>query len=156
MSLRTTFFFNVPAFSSSAQLNLGPFFVGFVNKFFRLQVRGAMNWQGTTVGTSSVFVNWPVWGVQQVPHTAAAEDIITSVDNDVWFIRRQISDTDVAAPWAPSSSVAGLLAGNTLKDDWRGQLAVGGDTDLWFSLKAQTGIVLPNINAYGTIRLWWS
>jgi len=156
MSLRTTFFATTPAFSSSAQLNLGPFFVGFVNKFFRVQVRGALNYQGATAGTSSVLANFPAWGVQQVPHTAAAEDVITSIDNDVWFIRRQTATGDLAVAWAPSTSVAGLITANVLNDDWRGQLAVGGDTDLWFSLKTSNGVVLPNANVFVTIRLWWS
>lgn len=155
MPLITTFFWTYPAFSGSSQLNLGPFFVGHVNKFFRVEIRGELNYQGAVVGSSGVFANFPAWGVQQVPHTAAAEDVITSFDSETWFARRQTGSNDVGVAWAPDTDNAAVLASVALSEDWAGQLAVGLDTDIWVSFKSATGASVPNFNVFGTVRLWW-
>lgn len=156
MSLKTTFFFTTPSFSGASQLNIGPFFVGFVDKFYKVEVHGQVNYQGELFGSSSVLVNFPAWGVQQIPQGSAAADVITSFDGDAWFIRRQLGQDDNTAAWAPSTDTSAVLITNTLVDRWAGQLAVGGDTDVWFSMKSANGSALPNLNVFGTIRLWWN
>lgn len=156
MPLLTTFFWNNPAFSSSGQLNLGPFFVGHVDKFYRAEVRGAVNYQAVPLGSTSVVANLLAWGVQQVPHTAAAEDVITSFDSDTWLVRGQTGLDDMLVGWAPSTDVADVLITHATCDNWAGQLAVGLDTDIWISFKTSNGTVAPNFNTFGTVRLWWN
>jgi hypothetical protein len=153
--LLTTFFWANSSFSGSGQDNEGPFHVGNVNKFFRFEVRGEVNYQGATVSTSSVFANIIAWGVQIVPHGNSPEDVVTSADSDTWLMRRQVGSEDSFTTWAPSTDDAGVLASNAIADDWAGQLALGGaDMDCYLSLKPTTGSV-ANANTFGTIRLWW-
>lgn len=156
MPLMTTFFWNNPSYSGSAQLNIGPFFIGFLEKIYRMEVRGAANAQGVVLASSSVEANFLAWAVQKVPHTAAAADMITTADSEDWFVRRQAGLNDTSTAWSPSTNNAAVLVSLGLTEDWAGQLAVGADTDLWVSFKASTGVVLPNFNTFGTIRLWWN
>jgi hypothetical protein len=153
--LLTTFFWNNAAFSGAGQLNIGPFFVGFVNKFFRAEVRGQVNYQGVVLGSASVQANFLAWGVQQVPHTTAALDVITSADSDTWFVRRQSGTDDSVIAWAPSTNNAAVLVTNETADDWAGQLAIGANQDVFISFKTSTGAALSNFNTFGTVRLWW-
>jgi len=155
MALLTTFFWGNASYSGSAQLNVGPYHVGFVNKFFRVEVHGQINTQAQPLGDTSVLANRLVFGVQQVPHTASAEDVITSSDSDTWFVRRQVGDSDMVVGWAPSTDVASVLPTNAVHDDWAGQLAIGADTDVWFSFRNSDLTVQPNYNTYGTMRIWW-
>lgn len=156
MPLKTTFFWNYPAFSGTSQLNLGPFFIGFVNKLYKVQVRGQVNYQGVTLGSSSVLANFLAWGLLWVPHTAAATDVITSADDETWISRRQTGDDDYPVEIAPSSGTSGVLLTNAINDDWAGQLAIAQDADLWMCFKSSTGASISNLNTFGTVRLWWN
>ena len=156
MALLTTFFWNTASFSGTGQLNIGPFFVGFVEKFYRVEIRGEMNYQGASLTDTGVLANFPAWGVQQVPHTAAGEDVITSFDGYTWFARRQTGCLDYITSWAPTTDTAAVIAGVAMTEDWAGQLAIGGDTDIWVSIKTATGAALSNFNTFGTVRLWWN
>ena len=151
----TTFFWSSSSFSGSSQLNIGPEFIGHVNKLFKAEIRGQVNYQGVALSGSGVLANILGWGVQQVPHTAAAEDITGSVDSETWLVRRQSGQNDQVVGWAPSTDTASIMVTNALCDDWAGQLAIGLDTDIWVSIKATTGGSLANLNTFGTVRLWW-
>lgn len=154
--LLTTFFWSTSSFSGTAQLNEGPFFVGNVNKFFRAEVRGQVNYQIPNIATGSVTANLLAWGLQQVPHTNAALDVITSPDSDSWMMRRQTGQEDTSATWAPASSQGAIVTSYAVIDDWAGQLAIGGNTDMFLVLKTSTGQTIPNVNTFGTIRVWWA
>jgi len=154
--LLTTFYWSTSSFTGAGQLNEGPFHVGTLNKLFRAEVRGAMNYQGASNGSHGVLANFPAWGLQQVPHGAAALDVITSTDDDTWLMRRQTGSEDILTAWAPDSAIGTLFASNGIEDDWHGQLAVGADTDLYLSLKSSTGAGVNNFNTFGTIRIWWA
>jgi hypothetical protein len=156
MPLLTTFFWQTSSFSGSGQLNMGPFFVGFVEKFYKFEVNGQINFQGSAISVASVLANPIVFGVQQVPHTAAGEDIITSFDSETWLVRRQTGSQDLVTTWAPSTDTAAVLGSLATRDRWAGQLAIGGDTDLWVSMKTSNGSSTGNINTFGTVRLWWN
>lgn len=154
--LLTTFYWSTSSFSGAGQLNEGPFHVGNVNKFFRFEVRGVMNFQGIAYGGTTVEANYSAWGLQQVPHGAAALDVITSTDNDTWLMRRQTGSNDTRFAWTPDTNLAAVLRSEAIADDWRGQLAIAADTDLYLSIKSSTGGVVDNYNTFGTIRLWWA
>jgi hypothetical protein len=148
---------SIPSFSSSSQLNLGPYFVPAPNKLLRAEVRGRVNFQTTTVGTGSVLANFALWALQWVPHGAGAADCVTTADGPNWLIRQQIGDTSVYSTWAPPTGVLGQqLGGDALHADWAGQLAIGSDIDLWLSFRAPTGVTLGNLNVFASIRFWWS
>jgi hypothetical protein len=154
--LLTTFYWSTSSFSGIGPLHEGPFFVGTLNKLFRAEVRGQVNYQASVVGPASVGVNSPAWGLQQVPHGSAANDPVTSTDDDTWLIRRQIGQDDYLTSWAPNTANANILAGSEVSDSWHGQLAIGAATDLFLSFKSSSGIAIGNMNTFGTIRIWWA
>jgi len=151
----TTFFFSNASFTGSGQLNMGPEFLGFVNKIFKVQVRGQINYQGASLVDNGIFANRYAWGVQQVPHTAAAEDMTGSVDSETWIFRRQVGWTDTNTAYAPTTDTGAFFVTQAMVEDWHGQLAVGLDTDIWACIKATDGSTIPPMNAYGTVRVWW-
>jgi hypothetical protein len=153
--LLTTMFWSTSSFSGTSQLNEGPFHMGTVNKLFRFQVRGLINYVGTAVTDMSITANLPAFGVQQVPHGNSPNDVISSTDNDTWLVRRQTGENDTMGSWAPSSDTGVLFVQNAVRDDWAGQLAIGADTDVYLSIKTSTGQTLPDFNTFGTIRVWW-
>jgi hypothetical protein len=153
--LLTTFFFNTTAFSGGTQNNMGPFHVGTLNKLFKAEVRGQINYQGFVLSATGVLANSPAWGLQQVAHGSSAQDVITSFDNDSWLMRRQTGSEDQFATWTPTTNNGVVYVSNALEDDWAGQLAVGADTDMWLSIKTSAGLSVPNYNCFGTIRIWW-
>lgn len=147
---------SISAFSSAAQLNLGPYFVPSVNKLLRLEAHGEFNFQGFTIGPAGVFANFQLWAVQWVPHTAAPADCITTADGPNWLIRRQLGTNDSVTDWTPPTNNAQVITSLALDGSWAGQLPIGGDIDLWLSAKAPTGVVIPNMNAFASLRFWWS
>jgi hypothetical protein len=153
--LLTTFFWNNASFSGGSQLNMGPFFVGTLNKLFRAEVRGQINYQGFTLSGTGVLANSPAWGLQQIAHGTSAQDVITSSDNDSWLMRRQTGSEDVLTAWTPTTNNGAVYVSNAIADDWAGQLAVGAATDLYLSIKTSASLSVPNYNAFGTIRIWW-
>lgn len=144
------------AFSSAAQLNLGPYFVPSVRKLLRAEVHGQINFQGVTLGVASVLANFQLWAVQWVPHTAAPADCVTTADGPNWLVRQQVGTDDLVTSWTPSTNVAAVLVTAGLEGSWAGQLPIGGDIDLWLSAKAPTGVVIPNMNLFASLRFWWS
>jgi hypothetical protein len=153
--LLTTFFWTTSSFSGAGQLDEGPFHVGTVTKFFKMQVRGQINYQGVAASGTVILANLPAFGVQQVAHGAAANDVITSGDSDTWLMRRQTGSDDQVLSWAPNTATGAIVLTNAVRDDWAGQLQVGGDTDLYLSIKSSNGAAVTNLNTFGTIRLWW-
>lgn len=154
--LLSTFFCTTSAFSGSSQLNEGPFHVGTANKFYKLQVRGQVNFQGKAVAAGSVAANDFAVGVVIVGHGDAAPDVITSSDNDGWLVRGNFGRSDYTVTWAPSSDTGETLVTYAIKDRWAGQLAVGSDVDLFLCVKSTDGVALANLNLFATMRLWWS
>jgi hypothetical protein len=153
--LLTTMFWNTNSFSGSGQLNEGAFNFGDVNKLFRCHVRGAINFQGASVGDSSVFTNNLTWGVQVIPHGNSPFDVVTSTDDDTWIIRGQVAFNDTVVGWAPNTDTAGVLATVAVRDEWAGQLNLAGaNMDCYLSIKASVGSA-ANFNTTGTIRWWW-
>jgi hypothetical protein len=153
--LLTTFFWTTSSFSGTGQLDEGPFHVGTVNKFFRAEVRGNINYEGVSVADTGVFANYAAWGLQQIAHGSSPLDVVSSADDDAWLMRRQTGSQDVVPAYAPNSDTGAFFVTNTVADDWAGQLAIGADTDVYLVIKGITGSGLANLNTYGTIRLWW-
>lgn len=143
------------AFSGTSQLNLGPYFVPDVKRLLRAEVHGAINFQGATVGTSSVVANLQLWAVQWVPHGTSPSDVVTTADGDQWLIRQQVGRDDLSSTWAPSTDAAGLLTSLALDGWWAGQLAINTSIDLYMSLRAPTGASITNQNLFASLRFWW-
>lgn len=147
---------NVPTFSGTAVLYIGPYPSGVVNKLLRAEVHGAVNYQGAAVGVSSQFSNILLWGVHWVAHGAGALDPITSADDDHWLIRQQTGDQSFATTWAPSTATAGTLAGVQLAANWAGQLPIAASIDFFFAFKSSTGAGVAPLGIEATLRWWWS
>lgn len=147
---------SVSSFSSSAQLNIGPFGIPFVKTLLRLEARGQVNFQGVPLAANGVHANFQLWAVQWVPATAAPADCITTADGPNWLIREQTGTHDTTSNWAPTSGPGVDIITYGLKAEWAGQLPIGGAIDLWLSAKAPTGVVVPNMNLFASLRFWWS
>lgn len=146
---------SISSFSGTSQLNLGPYFVPSVKRLLRVEVHGEINFQGSSIGTSSVFANFQLWAVQWVPHGTAALDCVTTADGPQWPIRQQTGQDDGHATWSPSTDVAGVLSHLALNGWWAGQLAINGDIDLYLSSRAPTGVSVSNQNLFASLRFWW-
>lgn len=144
------------AFSGTAQLNLGPYTVPNVKTLLRVQHRGKVNFQGVSIGDTTVEANTPLWAVQFVPQGNAPADVVTTVDGGTWLIRRQLGSTETRLAWAPNTDTAAYLATVDLTDDWHGQLALGISIDLYLSMRAPTGATINNLNLFSSLRFWWA
>jgi hypothetical protein len=144
------------SFSGSAQLNEGPFLVPTVNTFLRVEVRGKINFAGVAISPTGIENNWQLWGVQWVPHGSPANDVVTTADGPQWFIREQVGSEESRVVWAPSTDVPAYMAGYPLKAEWAGQQQINQSIDLYLSLRAPTGVSIPTMDLYASLRLWWS
>jgi hypothetical protein len=143
------------SFSGSSQIAMGPFPMGDVNKLFKLQARGAINFQGSTIATTTIWANFLTWGVCLVDHGSSPPDVLTSSDNDAWLIRTGLGSTDLINAWAPSTDSAGALGTFAMDGEWAGQTSYGGASqDVWICLRAFAGAV-ASANSLGQVRLWY-
>lgn len=147
---------SIGTFNSNAQLNFGPYGPTSVVTILRAEVRGNINWQGEPLALASVLANFQMWGLQWVPHGNAALDVVSSGDDDHWLLREQVAGQDKLAAWTPVTNTAAVLWTEQVRGDWAGQLAIGASIDLYLSMRAPTGVVIPNMNFFGSIRWWWS
>lgn len=147
---------SVSSFSSSAQLNIGPFGIPFVNKLLRAEVRGQVNFQGVPLAANGVHANFQLWAVQWVEAGTAPGDCITTADGLNWLIREQMGTQDTTSNWAPTSGPGVDIISYGLKAEWGGQIPIGRSIDLWLSSRAPTGVVVPNMNLFASLRFWWS
>lgn len=143
------------SFSGTGQLNLGPFNMGTVYRFIRLEARGLVNFQGFTLSATGVLANWQLWAVYWVPTGTGALDVVTTIDGPQWLIREQTGAEDYVSQWAPSSDTSAGIQGYRLSGDWAGQMPINQDIDLWLSMRAPTGASIPNFNVFASLRFWW-
>jgi hypothetical protein len=142
-------------FSGSSQVAMGPFPMGNVNKMFKLEARGAINFQAGTISTSSVISNFLTWGVCLVPHGNSPPDVLSSADSDAWLIRTGLGSNDLVNAWAPSTDTAGAQISYAMDGKWAGQLSYGNTAqDVFICLRAFAGAV-SNANTLGQCRLWF-
>lgn len=144
------------AFSGSAQVNMGPFFISDVVKLLRHEVRGQVNFQAESVEDTIVIANLGLWAVQWVPTGNSPSDIVTTVDGPQFPIRQQMGTADLISTWAPTADAAALMVSYGLVASWGGQLPVGRSIDLYLSVKPPSGTGLGNANLFASLRTWWS
>lgn len=144
------------AFSGTGQLDMGPYFVPLVNTLLRAEVRGKLNFQAVSFGSTGVEANTQLWAVQWVSHGSPPNDVVTTADGPHWLIREQVGHDESRAVWAPSTALNDAMIGYGTKAEWAGQLAIGASIDLYLSMRAPTGFSVPNFNYFGSLRFWWS
>lgn len=144
------------SFNAAGQLNFGPYPSGVISKLLRAEVRGQINFQAVTVGAASVDANFQLFGLQWVAHGAAALNVVSSADDDHWLIREQTGTNDARIFWTPAANTISRMRSYVTKADWAGQLPIGVSADLYLSFNSPTGVVIDNMNYFGTIRWWWT
>lgn len=144
------------AFSGTAQLNMGPYLVPDVVTLLRAEVRGKLNFQTVTYGSTGVEANTQLWAVQWVAHGSPPADVVTTADGPNWLIREQVGHDETRAMWSPSSNTSALMSGYGTKAEWAGQLPINASIDLYLSMRAPTGFSVPNFNYFGSLRFWWA
>lgn len=143
------------AFSGTGQLDLGPYFVPSVNKLLRLELHAKRNVQIVLFGSTSVEENIELYAVQWVPHGGAPANCVTTADGVNWLIRRQAGDQETRFAWSNATADGYASATVVLEGCWAGQLLIGGDIDLYLSMRSPTGAGIGNCNVFGSIRFWW-
>jgi len=143
------------AFSGTSQLNLGPFTAGPVFKLLQARLRGQVNFQGATLGATSVLANVILYGVQYGVHGFTPADVVTSAYDATWLIRQQLGHSDFITSWAPPTSSAPVIASLGLEGWWAGQQYINSTIDYYLSLRAPTGVAVANFNLYGSIEIWF-
>lgn len=142
------------SFAGTGQLNIamgsGP-----VDILTRVQVRGKVNFEALTFGTSSVEANFQLWAVQWVPHGNPVNDIVSTADGSTFPIRRQLGSGESRMAWTPATNSGLALITVDLTDDWAGQLRIGQTIDWWFCMNPPTGAAIANMNVYASFRWWW-
>lgn len=151
----TTFMWNSTSFSGTGQLNMGPEFLGFVNKLFRVQVRGHVGYATSSLSIGVSITNYLVFGIQHRPHGASPEDLTLTADSDDWLVRAQTGHSDYGATWPAPGTAPGFAGVDGLDFEWHGQLLVGGNTDIFASFKDNSGGSVPTFQTRGTCRVWW-
>lgn len=144
------------SYAGTAQLNLGPYEVPTVANLLRAEVRGQMNFQGSSIVDNTTITNPMIYGVQWVPFGDPANDVVTSADGPGWLMREVLGSTDYNTTWAPTTDTAALYGGNGMHADWAGQLPVNQSIYLYLSIKSPTGYSVVNSNVYATLRFWWT
>ena len=155
--LITTFFWEATNFSGTSQLDVGPWNIGNVNKLFRLQTRGTVDFHSTNITSPTVFGSPVAWGVQIVAHGTSPSDVISDPDSDQWLMRVRAGTGEGNATWSPNSNTATTVQAVATADDWAGQLALGAvNIDAWVSFKGFPFLSLAEFDTYGTLRFWWT
>lgn len=146
---------SIAAFNSNLLLSFGPYSSGFVNKLLRAEVNGRINYQAVAIGGASVEANFQMWGLQWVSHGSPALDPVTAPDGRQWLMREQVSGGNTRAAWAPNTATADSLRCDGVHGKWAGQLLIVDNLDLYLVMRAPTGVVIDNMNFFGSIRWWW-
>jgi hypothetical protein len=135
--------------------NYGPFNVNPINKLFEVEVRGALVFANTTVGTASTFEDYVCWGVQVVAAgtTPVAIDA-GSNDPNVLISEVHVPD-EIVVSYNPTSSPSGVIVGGPVNLTWRGQKFISANSDLYFQT---AGFITPPLGwaMYGTLNLRFS
>lgn len=155
-TLVATVYPSTSAYSGSGQLDIGPFGIPDPIRLIRAEVRGQANLQGQPIAYNSVSANFPLWAVQWVDSGAGPNNIVTTADGLAWLIREQLGHQDTITSFAPATDTAGSLISYGLDADWAGQTSIGRTIDLWLSFRPPTGVSIPNMNVFASLRFWWT
>lgn len=147
---------SISAYSSSAQLNLGPYNIPLANRLLRVEVRGQVNFSAFATSGSVVMANSLLWAVQWVPGGAGASDIVTTADGPQFPVREQLGTSDELAAYTVSTSSSYVLYSYGLRANWAGQIVPGASIDLFLSTKPPTGLVPGTYNVFASLRFWWT
>lgn len=147
---------SIAAFNSNLILTFGPYPSGFIHTLLRAEVRGKVNFQGETISVASVEANYQIWGLQWVSHGSPALDPVSSADSRQWMLREQLGSQDTTKAWTPAANTAASLKSYQTRGDWAGQMLISDNVDLYLAMRAPTGVVIPNMNYFGSIRWWWT
>lgn len=144
------------AFSGSGQLDEGPFNIPFVNSLLRLETHGQVNFAADAIIPTGVEANQQLWGVQWVLAGAGPQNVITSADGPQWLMRQQIHSGGTVGVWTPTTADANHIHTYPLQDEWAGQRHIGASIDIYLSLAPPSGVLVGNLNLFGSLRFWWS
>lgn len=131
-AFRTMFFFNNATSPNSGQ-QYGPFNVGFINKLFRVRVRGALIFQPQAFSAGDYLVDPVTWGFQYGSAGYSPLSVTADYDNEFFLAVEQKTIDEVSIVWAPSSDTAETGVGSGVRLDWTGQLVVGENADFYFT-----------------------
>lgn len=114
----------------------GPLNLGSVGKLFRVAFRGAVFSPLVELGSASALLNGSVFGLQQGPAGFTPNPAIAGGDAANWLALGGLTFGPQVVVWAPTTANGYGLAGNPVEMTWTGQLYVGENTDVYFTMGA--------------------
>jgi hypothetical protein len=134
MGLNQASFYGDSYGTPAASWNIGPYNLGSCTKLLRVRCGLTIAPGEGTLTAGQIAIDAFIWGVQWVPHGNSP----LSLPADAFeanFLWAETVHTDWAftALWAPATDTAAAFGAETVGKDWRAQLPIGQDIDLYVS-----------------------
>lgn len=112
----------------------GPFNLGSCTKLLHVTADLTIGVAGGAVAPGATFSYGLVWGFQWVPHGNSPFSLPGSAfePNFLWA-EMALPSANTPVSWAPSTDTAESCGFNSIKREWRGQLPINQDIDVWLT-----------------------
>lgn len=131
---RMLFFSDGTTYQTAKQY--GPLNLGTVGKLFSVKMNGSAASPLVTLGSASALLNASVFGLQWGAAGFTPNDPIAGGDAFNWLALGGLTFGPQVIVWAPTTANGYGLAGNPISYGWAGQLYVGQNVDVYFSMAA--------------------
>lgn len=112
----------------------GPFNLGTAVKLLHVTADLAIGIPGSSIAPGALLSFGLVWGFQWVPHGNSPFTLPADAFEPA-FLWAEMAAKDFNSPfvWAPSTDTAEGLGFNSIRREWRGQLPINQDIDLYLT-----------------------
>lgn len=150
-------YFNNTSSTPSTQLDIGPFNIGTVNRFFKAYCHGNMSFTSFTTAAHWMEVQDMLWGMQYVDHGSAPTNVLTSTSDNHWLWRRTVAmNTDLSRPFAPATDSVEIQSTFALIETYRNQgNKPEADIDVYLSFRSIFGLTSDTYQVIGSIDMFF-
>jgi len=118
--------------SPTSELQFGPYNLGSCTKLLRVTASLVNTYLTGDLVIGQAVVPALVWGVQWVPHGNSPLNLPASAFHASFLWAKIIhDDANIAFTWSPSTDTAGNGSVDAVTEEWRGQLPIGMNIDLY-------------------------
>ena len=129
----------------------GPFNLGFCGKMLHIVASIEITGPGFTLGSTAFLQNGIVWGLQWTTHGGSPLALPANLFQTSFFWGRSVwHDSFSGVAWAPSTDTGAYLFQGQTSEDWRGNLPIFQNIDLYVT----TGTTISSESPwYGSISM---
>jgi hypothetical protein len=121
--------------SPESELQFGPYNLGSCTKLLRVTASLTNSNVAGTYDVGQALTGPFIWGVQWVPHGNSPLSLpADAFEANFLWVRNIHTDGYGTLTWAPSSDTAGSGTVDIATYEWRGQLPIGQDIDLYVTM----------------------